>query len=316
MKMIKLKKVYETVDTAEEAFGIDYFDDKEDDDHMQDTDLLTREQILNSLSKNLGRLSKKQRIQLATKIFMFIAENDFEEQLKYFIPRDFIEICLSAMKHLQNNCKDNVVADLCRSLGMRKDGSATRLDVDKMPFGLIAYNCKFFAIDDASNLHASQDYMKWMETMYSYFGNTWASLHLGPMWSYTDFQDEKEESKERDIVGEALAMALKEKMVLPDLPTPLPIEAVVSKTPEGPLPLVPTLHVDLRSPEQIPSLESHPACHQHRSTLWSSLSPSEREEIDEAETNPEDIGAMFGLQVQAKKTTSLKRNTMEVSLNC
>ena len=36
---------------------------------------------------------------------------------------------------------------------MREDGSTTRMDMQKMPFGLISYNCKFFASEDGSNLH-------------------------------------------------------------------------------------------------------------------------------------------------------------------
>lgn len=27
------------------------------------------------------------------------------------------------------------------------------------------------------------DYKQWLTTMYCQFGNKWASLHLGPMWS-------------------------------------------------------------------------------------------------------------------------------------
>ena len=41
---------------------------------------------------------------------------------------------------------------------MRADGSSARLNVDKMPFSLLAYNCKFYAMDDTSNTRASEDY--------------------------------------------------------------------------------------------------------------------------------------------------------------
>lgn len=93
--------------------------------------------LMTSIVQNLGKLSLKQRLQLATFIYSFIAENDFNEDLKQFIPTSFIELSLHAMNHLKMNNKDNVVFNLCRSLGiMREDGSSACLNVNKMPFGL------------------------------------------------------------------------------------------------------------------------------------------------------------------------------------
>jgi hypothetical protein len=43
---------------------------------------------------------------------------------------------------------------------MRDDGSSASMDVQRIPFGLIANNCKFFVSDDASNLHVPEDYMQ------------------------------------------------------------------------------------------------------------------------------------------------------------
>ena len=73
--------------------------------------------------------------------------------------------------------------------------------------GLLAFNCIFFASDDASNLRASEDYKKWMESMYSYFGNSWASLFLGPMWSYEDDSGRSENESGDDILTEAIVSA-------------------------------------------------------------------------------------------------------------
>ena len=69
---------------------------------------------------------------------------------------------------------------------VRPDGITTRMPIMRMPFGLISYklSCEFFSHDDVTNLHALEDYIKWMETMYAHFGNKWACLHNGPMWSY------------------------------------------------------------------------------------------------------------------------------------
>ncbi len=58
------------------------------------------------------------------------------------------------------------------------------MPLDRMPFGLIAHNLKFFASDNVTNLRAPDDYRSWCQSMYTLFGNKWASMHLGPMWSY------------------------------------------------------------------------------------------------------------------------------------
>ena len=47
------------------------------------------------------------------------------------------------------------------------------MPLDRMPFGLIAHNLKFFASDNVANIQAPDDYKSWCQSMY-----------LGPMWSY------------------------------------------------------------------------------------------------------------------------------------
>ena len=34
------------------------------------------------------------------------------------------------------------------------------------------------------------DYKQWMTTMYSQFGNKWANLHMGPMWTVATVEQE------------------------------------------------------------------------------------------------------------------------------
>lgn len=36
------------------------------------------------------------------------------------------------------------------------------------------------------NVPIPKDYLEWATTMYAYFGNQWAHLHLGPTWSVDD----------------------------------------------------------------------------------------------------------------------------------
>ena len=75
----------------------------------------------------------------------------------------------------------------------------------------------FFASDDASNLSAPEDYKKWMESMYCYFGNAWASLFLGPMWSYETVEDSTVSNVQNDIVTQAMVNAFGE-LSIPDCP--------------------------------------------------------------------------------------------------
>ncbi len=324
MKVIKvLRKDFKTINDAEEAYGIDYFGKEtyESEEHHESTGPLP-EDLINSVVNNLGRLSPQQRIQLATHVYSFVAENDFNKDLKYFIPANFIKMSLHAISHLKDNGKDNVVYDLCKCLGeLREDGMSARMDVNRMPFGLIAFNCKFFAVDDASNLHASDDYMQWMQSMYSHFGNSWASLHLGPMWSYNEVKDQEKSSCESgNIIAEALASVF-DGLTIPDWSSPVPSDMHSSINSPGETTGVPTA-TEVPTPTVNPELP-----HEHEeclpltfertsvpSVLWSGISPSEREELLEADASPREIAAMFNVNPKQKKSVSRKRKTMDVSL--
>ena len=81
--------------------------------------------------------------------------------------------------------------------------------VPRMPFGLISHNLRFFASDNESYLEEPPDYKSWYQSMYTLFGNKWAAMHNGPMWSYTGNADEEVESapsadQSSDIVTQAL----------------------------------------------------------------------------------------------------------------
>ncbi|CAB4012017.1 uncharacterized protein LOC110237337 isoform X1, partial [Paramuricea clavata] len=308
-----LKKKFKTVNDAEEAYDIDYVNEMEK--ARNDSAEFEHEELCGDLMtlivQNLGKMSSIQRMQLATFIYSFIAENDFSEDLKHFIPSNFIELSLLAMDHLKSNNKDNIVFNLCKSLGiMREDGSSARLNVNRMPFGLLDFNCKFFASDDGSNLRASKDYKTWMETMYANFGNSWARLHLGPMWSYVDQVDEKEnievenkenvekskgknqEAPKNNIIEEALSCALG-GLSIPDV---LPIDSETNQN-----------HQQVLEDSSVLS----PGSSIRLSTLWSSFSESEKEELAGAEASPKEIETMHNIQSRPKKNQKKDRKTMD-----
>ena len=181
-----LKKEFNTVDDAETAFGISYFDDSTPpccgdlDDSSLSRPLPA--QVIDFVITNFGMLSDIQRVQLVSHLLRMVIEINYGKEMLHFIPNDLLSLLLPAMEHLFKKGKENTIYHLCKSLGEKRDRHSARLNVDKMPFGLIAYNCKFFASESTNNIRASEDYKQWLESMYCYFGNAWASLFLGPMW--------------------------------------------------------------------------------------------------------------------------------------
>ena len=209
----KFRQEFGTIEDAETSHGVTYFDDDVSPQTVVKKSVLLGE-ILDYVTVNFGRLSKEQRMQLLTCLFRMLIEINYSKELSYFVPRDLLPLLFSGMKHLHEQEKDNVIYDLCKCLGqMRADGPGARLNVDVMPFGLLAFNCKFFTSDDASNLRASEDYKKWMESMYSYFGNSWVSLFVGPMWSYDDPGSSENGD---DILTEAIVSAFG-GLIIPDV---------------------------------------------------------------------------------------------------
>ena len=67
-----------------------------------------------------------------------------------------------------------------------------------------------------------------MESMYCYFGNAWASLFLGPMWSYQDTKDKDHVMESNHIITKAIVSAFGE-LTIPDVSS-----TNVVATPDGP----------------------------------------------------------------------------------
>ena len=217
-----------------------------------------------------------------------------------------------------------------------------------MPFGLLAYNCQFFASDDASNLRASEDYKQWMESMCCYFGNAWASLFLGPMWSYETVEDTTDENASTDIVSEAIVGAFGQ-LAIPDCSEAGTGSEVCSSSHAVSSPssninsssgVVSSPSNNVHSSSGVvssPSSNVHsfsgtvscqPSSDVNRlygggvsNRLWSGLSASELEDVEEAEVHHRDIAALHNVTpAQSRLQRSLKCSTLNVSfmavLNC
>lgn len=131
------------------------------------------------------------------------------------------------MSILHAASKDNLIYHAARCFGELCHGDASpRMSLDRMPFGLIAHNLKFFASDNVSNLQAPADYRSWCQSMYTLFGNKWASMHLGPMWSY-EMESEhvsvtNDSSLSLDIISQALQETFGSESPMVSMETPVP----------------------------------------------------------------------------------------------
>lgn len=114
-----------------------------------------------------------------------------------FLSDDFIDMTGKAMSTLQCAGKDNLLYYLAVGLGKeRPDGSGPRLPVDRMPFGLLSHNIKFFAVEDTACIKPEDHYIEWQTTMFSHFGHKWDKLFRGPMWSYDGDSDNENDDEE------------------------------------------------------------------------------------------------------------------------
>ena len=66
-------------------------------------------EVMQYVTKNFGKLSKVQRMELVTCQLRMLIEMDFSKDLMYFVPRDVLPLLLSGMRHLHQKEKDNVI---------------------------------------------------------------------------------------------------------------------------------------------------------------------------------------------------------------
>ena len=125
-------------------------------------------------------MSSRLRTQLLHHIFkLTVVEDDGLEFFK-FVKNDFLTSSLSAMKTLFKEEKHNLIYHLSKCF----ESSSPRMPVDRMPYGLLDYNIRFFASSRTQKLGMEEHYSSWLETMFSQFGHKWLCLHRGPVWKY------------------------------------------------------------------------------------------------------------------------------------
>lgn len=239
MKVLRsLKSSYPSIEDAEKAFNIDYFgtvDPPPREEHMTPkavrrsiTDLSpvftcspssVRErpdvsaEIIENIVISFPKLTKCQRKQLMQQLFVQYIHEDINPELPAsYISTDVLKHVAGGIDVLYKNSKENLFLCLGKCLRLKNDGT-TALPLDRMPFGLISHNLKFFSVDNAGVIKVPDDYKSWMETMYAKFGQSWAALHLGPMWSYDSAEEVFSKDREKEPVDkevDVITLALKE----------------------------------------------------------------------------------------------------------
>jgi len=82
------------------------------------------------------------------------------------------------METLYKGGKHNLIYSLSKCF----EGPTPRMDLNRMPYGLLDYNIRFFACNRTQKLGMEEHYASWFETMFSQFGHKWLYLHRGPVW--------------------------------------------------------------------------------------------------------------------------------------
>ncbi|XP_077996424.1 uncharacterized protein LOC144449720 [Glandiceps talaboti] len=187
---------FKTVAEAEEAFGIDYIDDIETESHPPNQDDTA---VIQSIVNTFNKLTNGQQWAILKKCFeVKLQENN--PQLSDYVPDDFLKVSISAFQNLHDYKRRNTLYELGYSIGtMRSDESGPRMPLDRMPFPLIETNCHFFSVDYIDQVRYSEEYVKYLETMYMHFGGKWTALHCGPSFKHNDISAESPSLDEDDL---------------------------------------------------------------------------------------------------------------------
>ena len=159
------------------------------------------------LSVFKSSMSTRLRSQILNHLFKITLVEDGDLEFFKIVKSDFLTSSVKAMETLYKGGKHNLIYSLSKCF----EGPAPRMDVNRMPYGLLDYNIRFFACNRTQKLGMEEHYASWLETMFSQFGHKWLCLHRGPVWQYEVEQQaavhvnaDQADSSEMDIVQSAL----------------------------------------------------------------------------------------------------------------
>lgn len=122
--------------------------------------------------------------QLLKYLYKAYVINNYGSAFYLFIQPEFLESSLSAMKTLYDEKKHNLLYHMSVCFQRISDKEETRMPLNRMPFGLIDYNIRFFSASSSQKLNMENHYALWLETMLAHFGQKWLCLFRGPFWQY------------------------------------------------------------------------------------------------------------------------------------
>ena len=129
-------------------------------------------------------MSTRLKKQLVNYLFKLMIIDNWGIDFYSFVKSDFLDISLNAMYTLKCASKFNLLHSMSKCFFKSNQYSKPRMPLNKMPFGLIDYNIRFFASNSIQSVHAEKHYTSWTETMFAHFGHKWLSLFRGPAWQY------------------------------------------------------------------------------------------------------------------------------------
>ena len=144
------------------------------------------------------QMSSRMRQQLINFLFKIILEQEHGLKILHFFNGDCLNQITRSILTLYKAGKENIIYQFANVIAENK------MDMERMPFGLIDYNIRFFNAKNTVKLKMEDHYAMWQETMFAHFGHKWVSLNRGPMWQYDEeVQDVTKSNVGCDILAEA-----------------------------------------------------------------------------------------------------------------
>jgi hypothetical protein len=263
----------------------------------------------------LTTMSSRLKEQLLNYIFKQILIGSYGMDFCTFVTDNFLNSSLSAMKLLFDGKKANLILKLSNCF----EGPSPRMPIDRMPFGLLDYNIKFFSSLSSANIKMEGHYSSWLDTMFAHFGHKWLCLHRGPTWQYETCAEQvkdieqKEESSTTDdnIIEKALMLSsidledsidnvddINISMCNMSLSTSDEISSFyIMPHNEEDIPLVSTQTIECADTDDPPVVISPAVSH-----LWTSLSSNDSREIELGLVSPEQMEQFHNIVPMANPT--------------
>ena len=98
------------------------------------------------------------------------------------------------------------------------------MPLNRMPYGLIDYNIRFFSSSSSQRLGLEEHYALWLETMIAHFGQKWLCLFRGPFWQY-ELNEDSQQTTQIEVPSssnEELLESLKDNTTPPNSNNEIP----------------------------------------------------------------------------------------------